>query len=586
MTRLTSPRNTNMETNRVATKAPRLPWPAIRARVFVALFAAYVGLCTPSGTRAQTNETAVPRAVTSVLDEQTVAVVDLETARIDLDAALSQISMIPVLSERDRGDLAVRKKQLAQWLDRFHRAGGRDIWIVLTLADADALYDGPLVVVPLHQGADRPALDGLFVKGKLTEPETMQYPLIVDGALERYGALIFGSDGALKRLQHFNGPLRAIPKEALEAVAGAEVRVFLLPTDDQRRVLSEFLRDPQAERTIIEQMPRGTVPPQFLRDPGALARLALTDGFRWLAVGLTTHETLTAKLVIGSKDATSAQALALWMAGAWQFARQNLVADKTAESATIGALIDQLARLLAPKVEGNRLTIRVEAKELIASAAGAFLGQATVGAVKSGESNVVKNHLKQLALAMHNYHDVNKQFPPAAIRDAQGRPLLSWRVSLLPYLEEGKLYRQFHLDEPWDSEHNKKLIAKMPSTFGPRSAELRMHGKTTMLVPIGKQTIFEPKEGTRIRDITDGTSNTILIVNADEDQAVVWTKPEDLNVDGVDAARILFGTRKDGLYCAFADGSVRFLGPQFDSALLHALLTRNGGEPVAWPENH
>jgi hypothetical protein len=75
-------------------------------------------------------------------------------------------------------------------------------------------------------------------------------------------------------------------------------------------------------------------------------------------------------------------------------------------------------------------------------------------------------------------------------------------------------------------------------------------------------------------------------VNADEDQAVVWTKPEDLNVDGVDAAKILFGTRKDGLFCAFADGSVRFLGPQFDSALLHALLTRNGAEPVAWPENH
>ena len=223
-------------------------------------------------------------------------------------------------------------------------------------------------------------------------------------------------------------------------------------------------------------------------------------------------------------------------------------------------------------------------RQLMASAAGAYLGQAAVGTAQRSENTVVKNHLKQLALAMHNYHDVYSQFPPAAIRDAHGRALLSWRVALLPFIEEVKLYKQFHLDEPWDSPHNKPLIAQMPQTLRPRSATLCAVGKTTLVVPIGKQTIFGPPEGMAIRDITDGTSNTIMIVDADEAQAVIWTRPDDLNVDGVDAKRVVFGTRKEGVYCAFADGSVRRLGQNITAQLVHALLNakRWGGDsPVS-----
>ena len=522
---------------------------------------------------------AIPSAVASILDEQAVAVVGIDTKRVDLDAVVAQVSAIPVMSERDRGNLARQKKQLAQWLDLFQRSGGRDVWLVLTLADE--LLDAPLVVVPLHEGAKREGLESLFVKAKLAAGNGQNVPFAVEAVIERNGALILGSDSALKRIQGFNGPLRTIPKEAVEAAAGAELRAFLLPTNDQRRVLSEFLCDPQAEHALAGQMRSGAVPAELLRDPAAVTRLALTDGLQWLAVGITTHDTMALKVVIGSKDATSARALALWMSGAWQLAKENFAAQKTPDSPTVAALIDQLSRLLAPKVEENRLTVQVDAKQLVGSVAGTFLGKAALGAAQRSEANIVKNHLKQLALAMHNYLDVNKHFPPAAIRDAQGRPLLSWRVMLLPYLEQNELYQQFHLDEPWDSEHNKPLIAKMPDVYAPRNGQLRDQGKTTYLVPVGKQTVFGPKEGITIQDITDGTSNTILIVDADPDQAVIWTKPDDLNVDGVDAKKALFGTRKGQISCAFADGSAQVLGPQLDSATLHALLTRNGGEPVA-----
>jgi hypothetical protein len=183
---------------------------------------------------------------------------------------------------------------------------------------------------------------------------------------------------------------------------------------------------------------------------------------------------------------------------------------------------------------------------------------------------------------MHNYHDVEKHFPPPAIRDPQGRPLLSWRVMLLPYLEEAKLYREFHLNEPWDSEHNKPLIARMPAVFAAHSARLRAEGKTTLVAPVGQQTVFGLPEGVAIQSITDGTSNTIMIVDVDDPQAVIWTKPDDLSVDGVDAKQAVYGSRKEAP-CAFADGSARILGPQLTTEQVRNLLTRNGGEPVSIP---
>ena len=92
---------------------------------------------------------------------------------------------------------------------------------------------------------------------------------------------------------------------------------------------------------------------------------------------------------------------------------------------------------------------------------------------------------------MRNYHDANKHFPAAAIRSKDGKPLLSWRVALLPMMEHEKLYDQFHLDEPWDSEHNKKLIDKMPAMYRSPKSRLKAPGMTNYVVPVGPGTVFE-----------------------------------------------------------------------------------------------
>ncbi len=144
----------------------------------------------------------------------------------------------------------------------------------------------------------------------------------------------------------------------------------------------------------------------------------------------------------------------------------------------------------------------------------------------------IKKDLHQLALAMHRYETAFGHLPPAAIRDKNGKPLLSWRVLALPYVGEEKLYKDFLLDEPWDSDHNKKLIARMPAIFRGPNTKLNEQFKTVYLAPVEASTVFPP-DGRHVKlgNIFDGTANTIMLVEANDDSAVTWTKPADLRVD-------------------------------------------------------
>ena len=182
--------------------------------------------------------------------------------------------------------------------------------------------------------------------------------------------------------------------------------------------------------------------------------------------------------------------------------------------------------------------------------------------------------IRRLLLAFRNRRIISSTWPwqctiildshngrfPADIVDKDGKALLSWRVQLLPYLEQKQLYDQFKLDEPWDSEHNKKLVAKIPAIFVP-PAQKSAAGTTTYLGPLGDGYLFRPKakEGLKIADITDGTSNTIMIVEVADGSAVEWTKPGDWTPDAKEPAKALVGHYPEGFIAAFCDGSVRLL---------------------------
>ena len=112
---------------------------------------------------------------------------------------------------------------------------------------------------------------------------------------------------------------------------------------------------------------------------------------------------------------------------------------------------------------------------------------------------------------------------------------------ILPFIEQDALYKQFHLDEPWDSEHNKQLIAKMPPEYKSPNSKVSGEGKTNYLTVRGPQSVFPGKKALSFQDIPDGTSNTIMTVEVTDDRAVIWTKPDDFEYDPQDPLKGLVG---------------------------------------------
>jgi hypothetical protein len=195
----------------------------------------------------------------------------------------------------------------------------------------------------------------------------------------------------------------------------------------------------------------------------------------------------------------------------------------------------------------------------------------------------ITNDLRQIGLAINSYHDTHAQLPTTNIRDKNGKPLLSWRVAILPYIEQNDLYKQFKLDEPWDSEHNKKLIGKMPRTYSGADEKLNAAGKTAYLVPSGKNTL-SPPDGAKLTlaGITDGTSNTLLMMVADPERSVVWTRPDDLPFDPKEPLKGVIRPGVEGIDVVMVDGSTKRFSPGIDPKKFAALITPAGGETVTF----
>jgi hypothetical protein len=189
-----------------------------------------------------------------------------------------------------------------------------------------------------------------------------------------------------------------------------------------------------------------------------------------------------------------------------------------------------------------------------------------------------ENNLKQLVLAIHNYNDTYNHLPPAT-PEQQGGPAskLSWRVQVLPYVEQGALWQQFHQDEPWDSPHNKALLTPMPLVYShPLHPEANAQGLTYFRVFVGKSTPFPPGKASTLHDnFPDGLANTILIVESAD--PVPWTKPDELAYDPLQPLPKLGGHFPKKILAVMADGSVRMIDASTpEPTLRHAINPKEG----------
>lgn len=275
-----------------------------------------------------------------------------------------------------------------------------------------------------------------------------------------------------------------------------------------------------------------------------------------------------------------------------QFGRQQAFASMTQAMPDDSDPISQASRrylermlqgqfdVVTPQIDSGRVTMQIASfSDLQVPISTALLLPAIQAARQAARRTQAANQLKQLGLALHLYHDKHQSFPAQRRSGSEGPVALSWRVEVLPMLGHDDLYQKFHLDEPWDSEHNRKLVEEMPDVFRSPSLDLP-DGHTNFLAIEHPGSVINGDKKMGFRDITDGASNTFLLVEGNMDTAVIWTRPSDLPIDSAAPLSGLGEIHDGGFHALRADGSVELFSSEMSTDRFNALITRAGGETL------
>jgi hypothetical protein len=337
-------------------------------------------------------------------------------------------------------------------------------------------------------------------------------------------------------------------------------------------------------KTGLENTPPLPLPLEFVR--------GLPDQVSSFRLNVNVSEGQKVQLVATATDADAAAEIEKGVRGGLGMVKTLFLATMLAVPAGEGQLVGKstrsyftrlanwLEKRLQPKRDGATVTLEAGLEFTNTAIAVGLLLPAVQQAREAARRAQTKNNLKQLITALHNYHDTNRHFPTRANYDNNGKPLLSWRVHILPYINQQALYSRFKLNEPWDSPHNRQLIRLMPPTYA--NPNLPSGGVTNYLAVVGTDSVVSTT-GVNVRQITDGTSRTVVLVEVDANRAVPWTKPVDHEIKATDPKAGLGGLRPGGFHVSMADGRVVFVPISVDSKYIQALATKSGGEVVERP---
>ena len=404
------------------------------------------------------------------------------------------------------------------------------------------------------------------------------------------------------------GPKRPVTRPdllaAYDVVKDDPVQILFAPPQYVKRIVAEL--SPGLPEHVVKALPA-------LREVNIAT---LVNGLRFKAVGLN-PEAGRLHAVVETETELDAQILAKQVSIYWDTANdifikylEELDERKKSDEGSLGAQeeimlsfypeifnresLTRLKDAALPNPEGNRFTVQWDRET-----AGEYLSTSGLVLMKLIQVNVeaareasrrmqCANNMKMMGLAWHTYADAHRNLAPTYLVDENGKQLHSWRVVLLPYLENTALYEAIRLDEPWDSEFNRQFHDKMPSIFRCPSCTLGDPKRdATYCMVVGEESLGRA-DGTAIKmsNISDGTSNTIAFV--ERKTPVCWMAPEDVTFDdavqGVNQIPTGIGSEHaGGATISLCDGSVHFISNTLDLKTLRALLTIAGGESVRLP---
>lgn len=524
------------------------------------------------------------KSVAPFIDDLTIGLVRFDLSQIDF-AKVCKGADAWFLEEAQQSEAIARlwrteRRDLFERFSALRTLGVKDVFVLMTVRNLesetsqDRLVFPPFrwgfLVVPVCEGVELEAVRKELEGGPVAEgdspgarggrPLAQQWreaTAIFDDA-GRGRAVVAGSAEMLKHVAALKARARAGLTAALAAHDESPWQVVALPPPVFAQAAVELIGDQHFDKET------------------SIGR-TVAEGVRWASLGMVRSEDAAGEgveLIVQSADAGAAERLQRLISYGIGLLREHPIRHVPN--------VAKLAEMFSAKADGDRV---VGSAKLASVAAGLSTPgrEALVELLAAPLNRQSKDKLRTIALALHGYFDAKKQFPAPAIQDANGRPLLSWRVAVLPYLYEGgdKLLAEFRLDEAWDSEHNQKLIARIPSAYRAPGGDPGS-GKTPYLAPVGEKLAFAPGKRFTIGDYSDGTSKTIFLVEVDEEHEIVWTKPADWEVDM--QAPLKAVARRPGEYflVACADASVRYLSKRVSREAFAAALTRNGGETLLW----
>ena len=498
------------------------------------------------------NTTALKKFVTP--DVVGIAYVDLEN--MDLPGAFELFRKFGFdegtgFGEPARAELDVMIEDIAS----MKKAGLSKGYALLRLSDIQAR--GTSFVMPLAKGSD---------KQKAIEALTKVVNRMTGGSLPDFkieskaGAIIAAVGDQFGRLKNESGDDKDNRTDMLKEIEDGSIGVVIFGDEDSRRVAEEM------------------TPPL----PGPFAVLngdLIANGTKWTGISATLGAKPALNIEIEADDEQSAQTYESTIKDALKLAKIMPPVRELLPKSEIKFVFDAIE----PKRDGNRVSM--SASELtkdmdrLAKVLRPQIQKVREAASRASMQNAVRQHI----LSILNYEAAYQHFPTQFSVNDAGKPLLSWRVHVLPYLDQNELYKQFNLDEPWDSDHNIKLVDKMPSIYFDHrtgSNENNKKGVTVFQVPAGEGMMFD--KGTKVRfvDIPDGSSNTISIVIVPMENAIQWTKPMDWGFDPENPKK---GLGDGEIIVSYCDGSVRVLPADYPAEEFRKLIDPKDGEVVEYP---